>query len=108
MTGCAPSFVISSTTIRSPGAVFVFHNIANDRIKLLVWDRNGFWLLYKRLEQGTFPFAVRGDGTRVEIEHAQLAMLLEGMEWNNARKSSHLSRTFDRHGRDGSRTRTPA
>ena len=86
------------------GDVFVFHNVANDRIKLLVWDRNGFWLLYKRLEQGTFPFAVRGDGTRVEIERAQLAMLLEGMEWKSAKKSSHFSRTFDIQGRNGSRT----
>ena len=88
------------------GDVFVFHNAAKDRIKLLVWDRNGFWLLYKRLEQGTFPFAVRGDGTRVEIERAQLAMLLEGMEWNNAKKSSHFTSTFDIQGRDGTRTRS--
>jgi len=59
------------------GDVFVFHNGARDRIKLLVWERNGFWLLYKRLEQGTFPFAVEAEGTRVEITRAQLAMLLE-------------------------------
>ena len=50
------------------GDVFVFHNAARDRIKLLVWDKNGFWLCYKRLEQGTFPFAGLGDGARVEIE----------------------------------------
>ena len=90
------------------GDVFVFHNIAKNRIKLLVWDRNGFWLLYKRLEQGTFPFAVRGDGTHIEIERAQLAMLLEGLEWKSAKKSSHFTRTFDIQSRDGSRTRTSA
>ncbi len=90
------------------GDVFVFHNLAKDRIKLLMWDRNGFWLLYKRLEQGTFPFAVRGDGARVEIERAQLAMLLEGLEWKNAKKSSHFTNTFDIRGRDGTRPRTSA
>ena len=77
------------------GDVFVFHNGARDRIKLLLWERNGFWLLYKRLEQGTFPFEVRGEGARIEIERAQLAMLLEGMEWKSARKSSHFASRFD-------------
>ncbi|MGH7676365.1 MAG: IS66 family insertion sequence element accessory protein TnpB [Gemmatimonadales bacterium] len=86
------------------GDVFVFHNAARDRLKLLVWDRNGFWLLYKRLEQGTFPFAGLGEGTRIEIERAQLAMLLEGIEWRNVRKSSHFTTRFDITERDGTRT----
>jgi transposase len=89
------------------GDVFVFHNGAKDRLKLLVWDRNGFWLLYKRLEQGTFPIAVRGEGLRVEITRAQLAMLLEGLEWKHAKKSSHFTSRFDIQGRDGTRPRTP-
>ena len=85
------------------GDVFVFHNAARDRIKLLVWDKNGFWLCYKRLEQGTFPFAGLGDDARVEIERAQLAMLLEGLEWKSARKSSHYTTRFDIRKRDGTR-----
>ena len=83
------------------GDVFVFHNAARDRVKLLVWDQNGFWLLYKRLERGTFPFTTRGEGTRVEIERAQLAMLLEGLEWKSAKKSSHFTRRVDIQRRDG-------
>ena len=86
------------------GDVFVFHNGAKDRIKLLVWDRNGFWLLYKRLEQGTFPFAVPTGGARVEITRAQLAMLLEGMEWSHARKSLHHRSRVDISKRDGTRS----
>ena len=85
------------------GDVFVFHNFAKDRIKLLLWDRNGFWLLYKRLEQGTFPLAIRDDGARVEIDRAQLAMLLEGLEWKSAMKSSHFTRRVAIQGRDGTR-----
>ena len=85
------------------GDVFVFHNAARDRIKLLVWDRNGFWLLYKRLEQGTFPFAGLGDGARVEIERAQLAMLLEGLEWKNVKKFSRCTSRFAITKRDGTR-----
>jgi transposase len=79
-----------------------------DRVKLLLWDRNGFWLMYKRLEKGTFPFAAPGAGVRIEIERGQLAMLLEGLEWRNAKKASHYTKRFDIMKRDGTRPRTPA
>lgn len=88
------------------GDVFVFHNGARDRVKLLLWDRNGFWLLYKRLEKGTFPFDVRGEGARVEITRAQLAMMLEGLEWKSARKSSRFASIVDIQKRNGSHERT--
>ncbi|OGR93859.1 MAG: hypothetical protein A2V88_13085 [Elusimicrobia bacterium RBG_16_66_12] len=93
------------------GDLFVFHNGAKDRIKLLVWDRNGFWLLYKRLEKGRFPFDVRGDGARgdgarVEIERAQLSMMLEGIDWKSAKRSLRFTSTFDIKGRDGSCARS--
>ena len=85
--------------------IFVFFNRAKDRIKLVVWDRNGFWLLYKRLEIGTFPFAVSGEG-RIEIEQGQLSMILEGIEWKKARKSSRFSSKFVITSRDGTVART--
>jgi transposase len=85
------------------GDVFAFFNRAKDRIKLVVWDRNGFWLCYKRLERGTFPFAVSGAG-RVEIEQGQLAMILEGIEWKQAKKSARFSSTLVIMGRDGADT----
>lgn len=90
------------------GDLFVFHNGAKDRVKLLVWDRNGFWLLYKRLEKGCFPFDVRGDGARVEIDRAQLSMMLEGIDWRNAKRASHYTRAFDIKSHHGSRARTPS
>lgn len=88
------------------GDVFAFVNRAKDRIKLLVWDRNGFWLLYKRLERGTFPFTVAGDGDRVEIERAQLTMLLDGIEWNHAKRSTRFATSCDIKTRDGVHARS--
>ena len=88
------------------GDLFVFHNGAKDRVKLLVWDKNGFWLLYKRLEQGRFPFEVRGDGARIEIDRAQLSMLLEGIDWKSAKRSSRFATTFAIQVRNGSRARS--
>jgi transposase len=44
-----------------------------------VWDRTGWLLVYKRLENGTFRFPVAEDGV-VEIDAEQLRMLLDGIE----------------------------
>jgi transposase len=87
------------------GDLFAFFNRAKDRIKLVVWDRNGFWLCYKRLEKGTFPFAVSGEG-RVEIERGELAMILEGIEWKTAKKYLHFSSTIAITPRNGDETGT--
>jgi transposase len=92
------------------GDVFVFFNKARDRIKLLFWDRNGFWLLYKRLERGRFPFDIRGEGARVEISRAELSMILEGIDARSARFASHFSTSVAIRSRgdgNGSRARTP-
>ena len=89
------------------GDVFVFHNGCRDRVKLLVWDRNGFWLLYKRLEKGTFPFGTAGEEVRVVIDRAQLAMLLDGIEWKGAKRSSRYTSVFAIRGGDGTAPRSP-
>jgi transposase len=57
------------------GHVFCFFSRRRDRVKLLVWERGGFWLLYKRLEQGTFAPV-----DRAEISPRDLYLLLEGIE----------------------------
>jgi transposase len=74
------------------GHLFLFFNRARDRLKILTWDRNGFWLLCKRLERGTFeriPFreSVRA---RVELSRVQLSMLLEGVALNSAKTKKHF------------------
>lgn len=83
------------------GDLFVFFNRRRDRIKVLVWDRNGFWLHYKRLEQGTFKLDVKPDASRCEISRAQLSMLIEGIDLQKRKIRQPLSRPLRREDRDG-------
>lgn len=76
------------------GSVFVFFNRRRDRIKLLLWDANGFWLFYKRLECGTFE-RLRVDGSvgskRLQITRAELSMLLDGIDVSMSKKRKHFA-----------------
>lgn len=67
------------------GHLFVFRNKRRDRVKILFWDRSGFCLWYKRLEKGTFRFP-EAEGESVEVEAAELALLLEGIDLRGARR----------------------
>ena len=59
---------------------------AKDKVKILFWDRNGFVLYLKRLERGRFQLPAVNERTRhVEMEPAQLAMLLDGIDLNARR-----------------------
>lgn len=70
------------------GHVFVFLNRRRNRIKLLVWDRTGYLLLFKRLERGTFTLATApAPGRRhVELDAGELGLLLEGLDLRGARR----------------------
>src|SRR5215470_17550378 len=62
------------------GHIFVFRNKRADRIKLLLWEEDGYAIWYKRLEIGTYRFPHVLDATpRVEVRAADLVMLLEGV-----------------------------
>lgn len=61
------------------GHWFVFTNRRSNRLRILVWDRNGFWMATKRLEEGTFERFV-GSAPKLEIDRVQLAMLLDGID----------------------------
>lgn len=73
------------------GHLFVFRNRRGDRAKVLYWDRSGFWLLQKRLERGVFRFPP-GEGARVEVEAAELALVLEGIDLAGAKRRPRFSR----------------
>ena len=60
-------------------AVFVFANRRRDRIKILGWDINGFWLLHKRLETERFIWPL-GDQAVMMLSIEQLHWLLKGVD----------------------------
>jgi transposase len=77
------SGIVTNDRLGNPtsGDVYVFVNRRRDRMKLLVWERTGFWLFYKRLEQGTFqipPHSV--DQVTIELSYDVLMMLVEGID----------------------------
>jgi transposase len=63
------------------GHWFVFHSRRGDRLKLLVWEQDGFGLWYKRLETGVFKLPRAKEGARsVELRASELAMILDGID----------------------------
>ena len=75
------------------GHVFVFRNRRGDRIKLLYWDSDGYVIVYKRLEAGIFRFPAAAEGqASVTVRAAELAMLLDGVDWQNAKRSKRYHR----------------
>jgi transposase len=63
------------------GEVFVFCGRRKDKVKLVWYDRHGFWLAYKRLDAGHFRWPEHGG----EVGLTELAMLLEGIDLKTAR-----------------------
>jgi transposase len=59
------------------GDVYIFIGKSRDKIKLLVWEKGGFVLYYKRLESGTFHLPRLQDGI---LSYSELCLLIEGVE----------------------------
>lgn len=60
-------------------ALYVFRNRRADRVKILVWERNGFWLLLKRLEADRFIWP-RSAAAVIELSVDELHWLLAGVD----------------------------
>ena len=75
------------------GHLFVFGNQRRDRVKILYWDRDGFAVWAKRLEEGTYamPFGESADKRR-EITAAELGALLSGIDLSQAKRRKRYQR----------------
>lgn len=59
--------------------LFVFCNRKRDKLKILQWEHNGFWLHYRRLEKGRFPWPDADQLEAMAITERQLRWLLDGL-----------------------------
>lgn len=75
------------------GHLFVFRSRRGDRLKILLWERDGFLLCYKRLETGAFklPRGNAGAGS-VELRASELAMVLDGIDVSKLRRVPRYTR----------------
>jgi transposase len=84
-----------SVTDQDPlgGHLFLFRSRGGDRLKLLYWDRDGYVLWYKRLEEGTFRLPrIEGPARSVELRPSELAMLLDGIDLRSVKRAKRYHR----------------
>jgi transposase len=73
------------------GNVYLFCNRERKLLKAVWWDRNGFWLSQKRLEQEKFPWPETSEAVQ-ELSSEQLSMLLSGTDFFKAHKTLHYKK----------------
>lgn len=74
--------------------LFAFCNRERDKIKILYWQHNGFWLFYRRLERGRFEWPPAGTNKTVTVTQRELRWLLDGLSLTQ--KKAHLKVTASR------------
>ena len=79
---CVPATAPEATLQQDPfaGHLFVFRGRRGDLVKVIWWDGQGACMFVKRLERGRFVWPSAKEG-KVSLTPAQLAMLLEGIDW---------------------------
>src|SRR6201984_2980024 len=75
------------------GHLFVFPSGLGDRLEILVWNRDGFVLWYKRWEAGVFKMPRVENGARaVELRASELAMILDGIDVSKLKRVARYER----------------
>lgn len=71
-------------------SLFIFTNKARNRIKILYYENNGFWLFVRRIEHGKFKIKEYDHSNTRAITSTQLNWLLEGLEFEEILKEKQL------------------
>lgn len=72
------------------GHLFLFRNKAEDCLKILYWDRDGYAIWYKRLQKGKFALP-SNIGKGLEVDATTFSMLLHGLDRNLTKKQRRYS-----------------
>lgn len=74
------------------GHLFLFRGRGGDRLKILYWDRDGYALWYKRLEEGVFKLPrIEVGAASVELRASELAMMLDGIDLRSVKRVKRFS-----------------
>lgn len=69
------------------GDIFIFLNRRRNQVKLLLWEKDGFSIYYKRLEKGTYELPLIDPGSAsVKLQCHQLLLILEGIWLGSVRR----------------------
>ena len=69
------------------GDVFIFFNKRHNQVKLLLWERDGFSIYYKRLEKGTYELPLLNDSMlSAELRSDELMLILQGISLESIRR----------------------
>lgn len=85
------SLISSELQQKAQDGIYLFYNRDRDKVKCLSWHKNGFILLYKRLESGRFCFKHNPKTGTMEIGVDELGWLLAGLEWQKMRNWRELN-----------------
>ena len=93
MTDYTPWFAIICRWTPSQATCILFTNKRRDRVKILYWDRDGFAIWSKRLEEGSYVIpAGSGSEARYEITAEELGALLSGIDLQSAKRRKRYQR----------------
>jgi transposase len=74
------------------GDIFIFLSRRRNHIKLLHWERDGFALYSKRLEEGTYELPIQAKEGSFLISHQELLLILEGISLQQVRYRKRYKR----------------
>jgi transposase len=76
------------------GAIYIFFNRRRNQVKLLLWEKDGFSIYYKRLEKGTYEIPFADSSHTLHINCQELSLILHGISLRSVRRRVRFENTL--------------